>query len=54
MSAPLIVQMDRLSELGELMKKMVDEYDMKKFFDLDRQFRERLALYKLEDEINHA
>jgi len=52
MSAPLMVQMDRLSELGDLMTKMIDEYDYKKFYELDRQFREKLALYKLEDELN--
>ena len=52
MTAPLGVQMDRLGELGALMEQMLNEYDYKKFFALDRQFQERLALYKLEDELN--
>lgn len=52
MNAPIMVQMDRLGELGELMSKMLNEYDYKKFFELDRQFKGKLALYKLEDELN--
>ena len=54
MSAPLGVQMDRLGELGALMEQMLNEPDFKKFFALDRQFSEKLALFKLEDELNAA
>ena len=52
MGAPLLVQINRFAELCKLLEQMNKEYDMKKFFELDRRFKDIMAINKLEDEIN--
>jgi hypothetical protein len=48
----LMTQLDRVHELSEILLAMTREYDMKKFWALDRKFRDLKAIFKLEDELN--
>lgn len=55
MSAPLMIQVDRLGELGSILGQMIEADkvgDNKRFWELDRKFKEASAAHKLEDEIN--
>jgi len=55
MSAPLMIQIDRLGELGSILGQMIEADkvgDNKRFWELDRQFQEAREVHKLEDEIN--
>ena len=48
----IITQIDRLKTLSELLVEMCKEYNMEKFYELNRRFKERVAVDRLEDEIN--
>jgi len=50
----IMTQVDRLQELSSLLLQMIQEYDMKKFWKLDRKFQDLKMLHKLEDELNEA
>jgi hypothetical protein len=47
-----MTQIDRINELSRLLLQMCQEYDMNKFFELQRKFDDILTLNSLEDEIN--
>jgi hypothetical protein len=49
----ILTHLDRLQELSELMLAMCKEYDMQKFFELDKKFKDTVAINKLEDEVNN-
>ena len=48
----IVTMMSRLEELNELLLDMSREYNIKKFYELDRKFSELQAIHKLEDELN--
>jgi len=52
MTPGILVQVDRINELSKILLEMTKEHDNKKFWELDRKFKELKAIHTLEDELN--
>ena len=48
----ILTLVNRIQEQSKLLLQMCREYDMRKFWELERKFQELNEIYRLEDKLN--